>query len=77
MKITDPDTLSDDLLPEYRFDYSTARPNRFAPRESAPMTIKLDADVAAIFTTEESVNVVLRALIQTMPHAAQRETRSK
>ncbi len=73
LKITDPDTVSDELLPEYRFDYSRARPNRFARRESAPKTIQLDADVAAIFTTEESVNAVLRALIHTMPHAASRE----
>ena len=74
MKITDPDTVSDELLPEYCFDYSKARPNRFAPREAAPNTIKLDADVAAVFTAEESVNTVLRALIQAMPHAALRET---
>ena len=28
----DPNTVSDELLPEYRFDYSKARPNRFAAR---------------------------------------------
>lgn len=36
MKMTDPDTVPDELPPEYRFDYSKARPNRFAPREAMP-----------------------------------------
>ncbi len=72
LKISDPDTLTDELLPEYRFDYSKARPNRFARPEAAPNTINLDADVAAVFTTEESVNTVLRALIQATPQPAAR-----
>lgn len=58
----------DDLQPEYEFDYSKARPNRFAA-QLAPgsRVITLDPDVAAVFTTPESVNTVLRALIKTMP----------
>lgn len=75
LKLSDPDTVSDELLPEYRFDYSKARPNRFASRmASSQQTIVLDPDVAAVFTTQEAVNTVLRALIQTMPQAVQRET---
>lgn len=74
LKLSDPDTVSDELLPEYRFDYSKARPNRFARTEAAPNTIKLDADVAAVFTTEEAVNNILRALIQAMPQPTRRET---
>jgi len=75
LKLSDPDTVSDELLPEYRFDYRKARPNRFASRVASPQNmIALDPDVAAVFTTEESVNTVLRALIQTMPHALHRET---
>jgi hypothetical protein len=58
----------DDLLPEYRFDYSKARPNRFAARlKPGSRTVVLDPDVAAVFSTPESVNAVLRALIETMP----------
>ncbi|HQU42014.1 MAG: hypothetical protein B7Z73_06820 [Planctomycetia bacterium 21-64-5] len=59
---------SDDLRPQYDFDYSKARPNRFATRV-APDTraVVLDPDVAKVFTTPESVNAVLRALIETMP----------
>ena len=73
LKINDPDTVSAEMLPEYRFDYSKAQPNRFVQREAPSQTIHLDDDVAAVFTTEESVNAVLRALIQTMPQASQRE----
>ncbi len=74
LKLSDPDTVSDELLPEYRFDYNKARPNRFASRTASPQAIvELDPDVAAVFTTQEAVNAVLRALIQTMPQAAHRE----
>lgn len=65
MKITE-DT-EPDLLPEYSFDYSKAKPNRFA---SAPaVTVTLDADVAAIFTNAESVNKALRAILSALPNA--------
>ncbi|HEV3344645.1 MAG TPA: gamma carbonic anhydrase family protein [Pirellulales bacterium] len=58
----------DDLRPQYEFDYSKARPNRFAARVAADTrAVVLDPDVAKVFTTPESVNAVLRALIQTMP----------
>ena len=57
-----------DMLPEYRFDYSKARPNRFASRlKRGSRAVVLDPDVAAVFSTPESVNAVLRALIETMP----------
>jgi hypothetical protein len=60
-----------DLLPEYRFDYSKARPNRFAARlKRGSRAVVLDPDVAAVFSTPESVNAVLRALIETMPPAS-------
>jgi hypothetical protein len=56
------------MLPEYRFDYSKARPNRFASRlKRGSRAVVLDPDVAAVFSTTESVNTVLRALIETMP----------
>ena len=74
LKLSDPDTVSDEILPEYRFDYSKARPNRFAARMAQTRTVELEPDVAAVFTTQESVNAVLRALIQTMPPSSRRET---
>ena len=58
----------DELLPEYRFDYRKARPNRFADRvDQKRLVITLDPDVCKVFTTSESVNSVLRALIEVMP----------
>ena len=53
---------TDDLLPEYKFDYRLASPNRFASRVQSPVVI-LDPDVAVVFKTTESVNSALRALI--------------
>ena len=58
-----------DLLPEYRFDYRKAKANRFASRAGqGSRAVILDPDVAAVFSTPGSVNAVLRALIETMPH---------
>jgi len=57
-----------EMLPEYRFDYSKAKPNRFAGRFPAgARLVPIDPDVAEVFTSPESVNSVLRALIATMP----------
>src|SRR5438046_177346 len=59
---------ADDLEPEYRFDYRKARPNRFAANfKPGSCLVLLDPDVAEVFTTPESVNAVLRALLETMP----------
>jgi hypothetical protein len=46
----------DDLLPEYNFDYTKARPNRFATTSVKRITIILDPDVAQVFQTSEAVN---------------------
>jgi hypothetical protein len=62
-----PKSSEPEMLGEYRFDYSKARPNRFASVEGARVVV-LDPDVAEVFKTPESVNSVLRALIATMPN---------
>jgi len=63
-----------DMLSEYRFDYSKARPNRFATRiRKEDVTITLDPDVSAVFKTSKAVNTVLRALIETMPGAREKK----
>lgn len=66
----------DELLAEYRFDYQKAKPNRFAARsETQKLTVVvLDEDVSQVFKTPESVNKVLRALIESMPRSASGET---
>jgi len=59
---------ADELRPEYSFDYRTARPNRFAGMvDKSQVVVMLDADISEVFTTPESVNAILRALIKTMP----------
>jgi hypothetical protein len=64
-----PSDSKQEILPEYHFDYRKAKPNRFASRvKVGSRAVTLDPDVAAVFSTPESVNSVLRALIETMPH---------
>ena len=56
------------LRPEYRFDYTKARPNRFAGRGvSKSVVVLLDPDVAKVFKSAESVNSVLRAILAAVP----------
>ena len=63
------------MLPEYDFDYSKARPNRFVNQVSRDrLVVVLDPDVAEIFTTGESVNKVLRALIANMPNVSKKKS---
>lgn len=69
---------SNEMLPEYDFDYGKARPNRFAGRMGENcVVIILDPDVSQVFTTAESVNAVLRALINTMPKPTKRKPTRK
>ena len=62
------DRPSDDLRPENGFDYSKAKANRFAGQSiEEQVVVLLDPDVSEVFRTPDSVNSVLRALIQAMP----------
>ena len=57
-----------DLRREYRFDYSRARPNRFANRFQADaVAVVLDPDVAAVFKSSDSVNTLLRSVMSALP----------
>jgi hypothetical protein len=68
----------EDMLPEYDFDYKKAKPNRFAGRISKErVVVLLDPEVSEVFTTPESVNTVLRALITAMPEGPRRHARRK
>ena len=59
---------SDELRAEYRFDYSKAKPNRFASRvDHSRLVVALDPDVSKVFTTPDAVNKALRAFIEAMP----------
>lgn len=62
-KKTDSDEL-DDLRPEYEFEYSRAKPNRFASNMTSPVVaVVLEPDVAAVFKSSATVNAELRTLI--------------
>jgi hypothetical protein len=61
-----------EMRQEYRFDYRKARPNRFASiANEEPLVVMVDPDVAEVFTTPESVNQALRALIAALPKRGQ------
>lgn len=67
-----------DLRAEYHFDYRRARPNRFADKiDTTAVVVVLDPDVAEVFTTPESVNTALRALITAMPQSGKRRAPRK
>lgn len=56
------------MAAEYRFDYQTAKPNRFAKQvKNEPLIVMVDPDIAKVFTMSEEVNNALRALISAMP----------
>ena len=59
--------FEEDLLLEYNFVYSKARPNRFAASSNKTITVKLESDVARVFQTSDEVNRVLRAIISVIP----------
>ncbi len=60
-------TSNSEMRREYRFDYSKAKPNRFASRMKAgTVAIILDPDVAAVFDSSESVNALLRSVISAL-----------
>ena len=67
---------SDELRPEYDFDYSKARPNPYAARfKGRALAVVLDPDVAAVFPTAEAVNTTLRAVVAAVPRRSRASRR--
>ncbi|MBV8454133.1 MAG: hypothetical protein JOZ29_17955 [Deltaproteobacteria bacterium] len=63
-----------ELRPEYRFDYSKAKPNRFAKRMAAEtIAVVLDPDVAAVFKSSKAVNKLLRSVIEALPSSGEQQ----
>lgn len=63
------ETEEDDLRPHYDFDYSKAKPNRFAEKYNKMVRrVGLAPDIAEEFPTEESVNDALRDYIRITKH---------
>ena len=66
------------MLSEYDFDYNKAKPNRFAGRISKErLVVLLDPEVSQVFTTPESVNTVLRALVTALPESRRNKAKHK
>jgi len=64
-----------EMRPEYRFDYSKAQPNPYAARLGRDtVTAVLDPDVAAVFSSSESVNTLLRSVIAVLPAPTKRRS---
>lgn len=68
-----------ELREHYDFDYSKAKPNRFAARlTQEQLMVVIDPDMAAIFPTAEAVNEALRVLAtaaQNLPHTTTKRPR--
>ena len=65
-------TPHDTMRKEYRFDYSRAKPNRFAEKMSKEVVaVVLEPDVAAVFNSSEAVNALLRSVIAALPEPKQ------
>jgi hypothetical protein len=62
--------FDDELASGYEFDYTQAKPNRFVSSSKGLKVVILDEDVARVFTTLESVNKALRALIEVVPRSS-------
>jgi len=61
----------EEMRREYDFDYRKSRPNRFAPQmKGGAVAIVLDPDVAPVFGSSESVNSLLRSVINALPKGA-------
>ncbi|RKZ72501.1 MAG: hypothetical protein DRQ57_17365 [Gammaproteobacteria bacterium] len=70
MKSPESTEQAQEILSEYHFDYSKAKPNRFATvQPKTQVTVTLEPDVAQIFTTSEAVNNVLRAILAALPNS--------
>ena len=58
----------DDMLEHYDFDYSKAKPNRFAPiLAEQEGYIKLQPDIQKVFKNSDDVNNFLRSIIKNYP----------
>lgn len=71
-------TTSSDLRDECRFDYSKAKPNRFASQVGQNrLVVAIDADVSEVFNTPEAINKALRALIEVVPTTSPKKTANR
>jgi hypothetical protein len=69
--------MSEELRSEYEFDYSQAKPNRFAAKmQRGGKLVVLDPDIAAAFPDSAQVNTVLRSLLSSNPPSGKEASES-
>lgn len=74
----EPDNGYNDLCEHYNFDYSKAKPNRFAEQLSnEAIMVVLEPEVAAAFPTTEAVNEALRLVMRLSKIPAAQTTRRR
>ena len=60
--------MSDELRDEYDYDYTKAKPNRFAkPVPPGGRVVYLEPEVAKRFADSNEVNRLLKAIMEAMP----------
>lgn len=75
MKKTDTNEIElpesdDDMLPEYEFDYTRARANRFAQdTPGGSLVVVLEPELARVFQTSERVKAILKAIATLVPQS--------
>lgn len=68
---------TDEMRAEYHFDYSKAKPNRFASRmKKDTVAVILDPDIASVFHSSEEVNTFLRSVIEAMPNGKRKRSKA-
>ena len=71
------DSAEGKMRPEYRLDYSKARPNRFAGQMSpGAVAVVLEPEVASVFDSSAAVNTLLRSVIKAMPNHGKRRRKA-
>lgn len=69
---------TDEPRPEYRFDYSQSRRNRFAPKAGETrVAVVLEPDVARVFGSARRVNQTLRSAIRRSSKSAGQAARQR
>jgi hypothetical protein len=64
---------SDELRPEYVFDYSKAKANPYAAQlKGRTVAVVLEPDVAAAFPNSKAVNTQLRAVVAAVPRRSRK-----
>jgi len=64
---------SDNLRPEYAFDYSKAKANPYAAQlKGRTVAVVLEPDVAAAFPSSKAVNTQLRAVVAAVPRRSRK-----